>query len=489
MRTVSPEDISRLRRIAGLLDVIPVVRPSLDEERRLLVRTIAGYLVPRLEQPDEPILMAVAGGDGVGKSHLVNLIVGDDVVVEGPLRPTTRVPALVRPERQAASALSAVVRKLRSAAPSLEERTTDAVVSDSILLVDLPATIDEASQRRMLGFADLVLFVTSPARYADAATWAHLQELAHRSIPVWVVLNRVLAEDEGVQADLETRLERLDADVRLFTVSDGPEHDAGALLRAVSDLAGDGRERLLGPALRDRTAQIVNRTAALTFPLDDVRSSGERLLAIADEEYEAAAQSVAEMVGGSGLGPGAAAATWVEVAERLAGVVTHRVGVAAERTAAAWQVLPDGAALLAAGGHELWRHPPDTARSARDRLLDWERELGPLVAEHTRRRLHSFKLGQVVAAVRSRALGDETKPKWRIRRRLATSIDVPATKAKERLAEIAAGVVEDDKRRFVRRLGARPSVEAIAELRALVTQFDSGVDALDAEREEAVADA
>ncbi len=459
--------------MAAVLDLLPVVDPAMDEERRLLVRTIAGYVVPRLERPEEPALIAVAGGDGVGKSHVVNRILGDQVVDEDVIRPTTTVPTLISAEGGSGAVSGPLLRKMQASAPTLDTRITDAPVAETIGLVDLPATVDEVTNTRVLGLADLVLLVVTPARYADASTWALLDQLLKRSIPVWVVLNRFGARDGEVESDLERRLREAGVAIPLYVVDEGHDGSAADLLAALDELAGEGRDALLGPSLRKRTMRVVNRTAALTFPLDEVRRSGDRLLAIADEEYDAAARAVAEMIDVEGLGPGAAAALWPDVAERLAGVVTRRVGLAAERTAAAWQVSPDGAAVLAGAGHELWRHPPETARAARDKLLDWDRELGTLVGRHTKRQLNAYKLGQVVAVVRARALGDESKPRWLVRRRLKDDLDEVAEEARARLAEIAATVVAEDKQRFIRRMGTLPSAEAIGELRDLVTAFDS----------------
>ncbi|WP_370349750.1 GTPase [Catenulispora sp. EB89] len=52
-------------------------------------------ILPRLRTPDAPLLCALAGPTGVGKSTLLNALAGATVSATGPLRPTTRTPVLV----------------------------------------------------------------------------------------------------------------------------------------------------------------------------------------------------------------------------------------------------------------------------------------------------------------------------------------------------------------------------------------------------------
>jgi hypothetical protein len=477
MDTPTSDDVERLRRIAAILDLMPVTDPRNDKERRRIVRTVAGYLVPRIDQIDEPLLVTVGGGDGAGKSHVVNAVFGDDLVTEGAIRPTTMIPTLVGAVGSDGTTMPPLLRRVQASASGVETVSVAGRLAESVGLVDLPGSVDETSVRRIQNLADLAIVVVTPSRYADASVWRLIEELYHRAIPVWVVLNRYRPGDEEVADDLRSRLAQVAADIRVFTVeetTDGRSPDRAAeLVSHLMTVAGNGREDFLSPVLRRRTTQVINRTAALTFPLDDVRRSGERLRQIAEAEYAAEAESVRSLVAQDGLGAGAADAEWFEVADRLAGVVTRRVGSAAERTALAWQATRDGAELLRAGGHDLWRHPPDTAAIARDRLLEWERRLGALVAGHTRRPLKAAKLAPVVAAAKARALGDATRPRWRIRRRLRDDIEVVAAEARDQLADTAADIVLDDLDRFVRRLGARPAAESLDELRSLVAEIGS----------------
>ncbi len=457
--------------MAEVLDKAPLTARAQDDERKSLVRSIAGYLIPRLERPDAPLLVALAGADGVGKSHVMNGLVDAEISPEGAIRPTTTSPVLVASD-DGVGGWDELLRRLLSAAPDLQFQVAEAPLTKSVSFVDLPATLDLPANRPVLGLADLVLVVVTPTRYADVTTWDLIAELRSLAIPTWIVMNQVTGVDDPVIADLEQRLRGAGYELPVHPLPSDTQDPVAGLRAQLAFAAGDGRTQLIEPALRDRNARVLDQAAALTVPLGEALVQGEELGAAVDAEYAAAAESVSTLILSDGLGPGAAAALWADVADRLAGVVTRRIGVAAERTATAWRRTREGAAILSHGGHDLWRHPPDTARETRNKLLEWEATLGPMVARHTRRQLNAYKLGQVVAAVKARALGDTGKARRRVRRRLKDGIDPAAAEARRSLAGVATSMVMDDKQRFKLRMGPRPTAEAVAELRTLVASFD-----------------
>ena len=142
---------------------------------------------------DAPLLAVVGGSTGAGKSTLVNTLVGADVSPAGVLRPTTRSPVLVcapadvplvrrrpRPARPGPGAPAARPARGRGtlqlvphptrAAPGWRCSTPRTSTRSS------PANRELAAQ--LLAAADLWLFVTTAARYADAVPWELLRTAA-----------------------------------------------------------------------------------------------------------------------------------------------------------------------------------------------------------------------------------------------------------------------------------------------------------------------
>jgi hypothetical protein len=165
-----------------------------------LVNQIDDYLLPRMEQPETPPLLVIGGSTGGGKSTLLNTFVGTPVSPAGVLRPTTRSPVLVcHPDdyRVFASGgpLPTLPRSSGGAPRTLRVLSSPAVPA-GLALVDAPDVDSvEATNRELAGrlliAADLWIFVTTAARYADALPWDLLRSAVARGASVAVVLSRV----------------------------------------------------------------------------------------------------------------------------------------------------------------------------------------------------------------------------------------------------------------------------------------------------------
>lgn len=184
---------------------LPLPLPGADAQR-LAVREITAqlddYVLPRLASIDAPLLAVVGGSTGAGKSTLVNSLVGRRVTTPGVIRPTTRAPVLVyHPADARWFADDRILPGLaRSTGASNSSRSLQLVAEDSIpeglAILDAPDIDSVVAENRqlaaqLLAAADLWLFVTSAARYADAVPWDFLLAAAERSAAVAVVLDRV----------------------------------------------------------------------------------------------------------------------------------------------------------------------------------------------------------------------------------------------------------------------------------------------------------
>lgn len=200
---------------------------------------LSDYILPRLVQLDAPVVVVVGGSTGAGKSTLVNSLVGARVTESGVLRPTTRSPVLVhhpadaewfRPDRLLPDLPRATdephnVSALRVVASTGAPR--------GLAILDAPDidSIDEGNRMlaaQLLAAADLWLFVTSAARYADQVPWDYLRQAAERSTSLAVVLDRTspeaVVEVRGHLARMMTS--RGLSDSPLFTVPESStDHD------------------------------------------------------------------------------------------------------------------------------------------------------------------------------------------------------------------------------------------------------------------------
>ena len=141
---------------------------------------------------------------GAGKSTITNSLVGADVTTAGVLRPTTRAPVLVsHPDDMAwfedpEGVLSGLPRSTSATAVGQVglRLTTSEQLSPGFALLDAPdidsievANHDLAAQ--LLGAADLWIFVTTAARYADAVPWEYLALAQDRAAALAIVINRI----------------------------------------------------------------------------------------------------------------------------------------------------------------------------------------------------------------------------------------------------------------------------------------------------------
>ncbi|HEY7145730.1 MAG TPA: GTPase [Streptosporangiaceae bacterium] len=186
-------------------------RQLLEDAEDLLAR--AGE---RLRLSASHTVVALAGGTGSGKSSLFNRLAGADFSTVGVTRPITRdAHACVWGVAGSGPLLEwlGVPRRYRYARGSALDRGEQAMAG--LVLLDLPdhdSVVAGASDQvdRLIGLADLMVWVLDPQKYADAAVHRRfLVPLAGHSDVVAVVLNQCDLLTGGQVEDCITDLRRL----------------------------------------------------------------------------------------------------------------------------------------------------------------------------------------------------------------------------------------------------------------------------------------
>ena len=263
-----------------------------------LVRQLDDYVLPRLRRLDAPLLTVVGGSTGAGKSTVVNSLVRASVTPSGVLRPTTRSPVLVcHPDDVRWFSDTRVLPELtRTSGVGTDHRTLQLVPSSALdpglAFLDAPdidsvVTANRRLAAQLLAAADLWLFVTTAARYADAVPWDVLETAQERGTALAVLLDRV---PPGAEDDVAAHLTEMLAahgltQAPLFVVPETtlvggllPEPVVAPLRSWFVSLARDAEQR----------AEVVRRS--LDGALDSLRPRTAGLAAQARAQLDASAQ-------------------------------------------------------------------------------------------------------------------------------------------------------------------------------------------------------
>ena len=409
--------------------------------RQEMVDQLEDYAIPRLMALEAPLLTVVGGSTGAGKSTLVNSLIGSRVTAPGVLRPTTRSPVLVHhPDDATWFGQDRLLPDLERVHHSTDDPDALQLVPSEALprglaILDAP-DVDSVEERnrllaaQLLAAADLWLFVTSAARYADQVPWGFLKQAAERSTSVAIVLDRT--PDEATQT-VSTHLARMLAsrglkDSPLFVVAEGKVDDEGLLpadlvaeIRAwLVSLASDADAR--GSVVKQTLDGAIRTVSRRSYLVADALAAqvrtAEQLGADADSAYDRAVEAVTEASADGTLLRGEVLARWQEfvgtgellrslearvgwlrdrvvnavkgkpqqaeqvtvaVESGLETLILEHAEAAAERAEAAWSQSDAGRALLATSGEDLGRASRDLRRRAERAVREWQSDVLEMV--------------------------------------------------------------------------------------------------------------
>ncbi len=431
---------------------LPLDLPGVEEAvagRSGLLRQLDDYVIPRLTSIEAPLLAVVGGSTGAGKSTLVNSLVGSVVSSPGVLRPTTRSPLLVHhPDDERWFGDARILPDLARSSGSqvVEGEQTMRLVASSTLqtglaLLDAPdidsvVAPNRVLARQLLAAADLWLFVTTAARYADAVPWELLRQASERGTAVAVILDRMPPEAvDEIREHLGSMLrEQGLATAPIFTIAESGLEPGGLLPHAqvarlqswLSALAKDARARaiIVRQTLSGALDSLETRTDLLVDASRAQVAATTALSSAADRSYADAVEGVALGMRDGSLLRGEVLARWQEfvgtgeffkqvestvsrVRDRVVAAVKGdpvpstdlgealQSGVAeliraegqgaASATSRSWRTLVGGAMLLQEHP-DLPRVSPDFGRQVQALVHDWQGDVLDLVRHEGRDR-------------------------------------------------------------------------------------------------------
>jgi len=319
----------------------------------------------------------------------------------------------------------------RTSGSGTDHRTLHLVTSPllhpGLALLDAPdidsvVTANRRLATQLLAAADLWLFVTTAARYADAVPWDVLQTAQERGTALAVLLDRV---PPGAEDDIAAHLREMLAahglgGTPLFVVPESalldgllPDPVVAPLRGWFSDLARDAAHRaaVVRRTLDGALDSIGPRTAGLAAQARAQVDAAARLRADAHAAYEGAVADVDEGMRDGSLLRGEVLARWQEfvgtgellrtlqdrvgrLRDRLTAAITGRPqpgteltaalesGVAllvdaaaeraAERAATSWRTSAAGTALLRSTDARLDRSSPNLRDAIERTVRDWQ---------------------------------------------------------------------------------------------------------------------
>jgi GTP-binding protein EngB required for normal cell division len=252
--------------VVEALDTVVALGPTrVDDGGVTEAAALRRRIEERLGRGDDLTVVALAGGTGVGKSALLNALLGTPLAREGVRRPTTAVALAAAQERGGPTDV------LLDWLEVPERHEVGERLPAGLVLLDLPDhdSVADAHRRtaaRLARRVDVLVWVVDPVKYARADTHdGPLAELTEHADVLLVVLNRV---DELGSDAIDLVCDDLQARLRA-----GGHGEAEVL--TTSAATGEGIEDLR----TQLTAIAARRTAAAARLVGDAAVLGQRLAA------------------------------------------------------------------------------------------------------------------------------------------------------------------------------------------------------------------
>lgn len=419
--------------------------------------SINEYLLPRLGDLEAPLVAVLIGSTGSGKSTLLNSLARLPISSPGAIRPTTTMPVVWSADRHTDRYQEGFLSGYGIAEQPVQVVGGDDPMLEQLTLIDAPDFDSVVERHReiaddLLAVGDVIIFVTSAQRYADAVPWEFLEKARSRSVPVLFVANRIPPESGDLISDYRRLLEEKGFDLggRFFEVAEQtidpvvgalPDGTVVNLRSRLQAMAGEaGRSGVLETSIRGAIIELSERTGRLEQSISDEFDEAEALRRVASAAYERQIEEVSRSLGSGELIRGEVIDRWQEFvgtgelikavtegasrvsswAKRVFGgskvvsevradaglelrdVLVRRADLAATAAASAWELDAAGSALLA--GRTLWKHAEETEVAAGRAVEDWLVGLSEMIGEagESKKRtalIASYGLNSVAVAV------------------------------------------------------------------------------------------
>lgn len=187
-------------RLDGLTRAVVASRGRIDDEILAPAEMLTARAAERLTLSGEHTIVALAGATGSGKSSLFNSLTDLELAGVGVRRPTTSWALACAWGPDGANGLlewMGIPARHQVSRMSMLDRSAEDTKLDGLVLLDLPdhdstEVSHHLEMERLIKYADLLVWVLDPQKYADAAIHdRYIRPMAGYSDVTLVVLNQI----------------------------------------------------------------------------------------------------------------------------------------------------------------------------------------------------------------------------------------------------------------------------------------------------------